>query len=167
MRDKLYAMFTKTYRSALVFALCISLAACTSDQITTTLEAAVEAAIAADTIARPADRPYLDVTQGCLDAAVSILASTQAPAVKAGLISSICAAAVAAESNAPVTVQAVSAALNAFLRVVAQTSAAIQFSNPAAVNAFLGAKAAQPSRKKLRRIREKLDALKARRAARR
>lgn len=138
-------------------------AACTSDQVTASLEAAVDAAIAADSIARPQDAPYLALATTCLDQAETILAGSATPAIKAGQISAACATAVAGQASAPVTVQAVSAALNVFLSHVSSLAAQIQLSNPAAVNAFLGSPVAKLSRSKLKKIRAKLEKLKAHR----
>src|SRR5580698_536408 len=97
------------------FALCLGLAACTQDQVTQTLEATVDAAIAAATIASPSSVPYLVVVQSCVDAASSILESGQTAALEAAQIASACATAEAQSTNAPIQVQAVAAALKAFL----------------------------------------------------
>jgi hypothetical protein len=148
-------------RTCLLLAAALMLSACTSDQVTVSLEAAVDAAIAADAIARPQDAPYLTLATGCLDQAETILAGTGTPAIKAAQVSAACAAAVAAQVNAPVSVQAVSAALNVFLSHVQQLSAQVQFSNPRMVAAFAGSPAAKPSKARLAKIRKKLDRLKA------
>jgi hypothetical protein len=121
----------------------------------------VDAAIVADSIKNPQDQPYLMLAQGCADAAASILESAETPALQGVQIGAQCAAAVAAEAGAPFTVQAVAAALNVFLSHVKQLSAQIQFSNPHLVTAFGGSPAAKLSKARLKRIRKKLDKLKA------
>lgn len=103
----------------LLATLCLTLASCSGDPVTQALEAAVDAAIAADSILRPQDAPYLTLATGCMDGAASVLETTGlTPLQQAGQIAQQCAAAVAGETGAPVTVQAVIAALNAFLKVV-------------------------------------------------
>jgi hypothetical protein len=148
-------------RVSLLLAASLFLAACTSDQVTQTLEAAVDAAIAADSIARPQDQPYLTLAQGCLDAAASVLETNGAPGMMATQIGAQCATAVAAEQGAPITVQAVSAALNTFLRAVTVTTSQIRFSNGLAINAWLASPSGKISKARLKKIRKKLDKLKA------
>ena len=155
-------------RILLIAVLTLSLVACTQDQITTTLEAAVNAAIAADSIARPQDQPYLTLATGCLDSAESILSGTSTPVIKGTQIAAACASAIAAGAGAPVDVQAVAAALNTFLQAVTVTQA--QLSQPVPFsNSFMGsgggAANAKLDKRALGKIRKKLDQLKARRAA--
>lgn len=131
-------------------ALC--LVACTSDQITQTLEAAASAAIVAAEIAAPQDIPYLTEAQGCLDAAASTLENTTLSNVtKSAMIAQECAQAAAASQGAPVAVQAVAAALNAFLASVNQLAPAIA--------AHAEAQTHKLDQKKLDRIRVKLALL--------
>jgi hypothetical protein len=146
-------------KKLILLPLLLSLVSCTSDQVTTTLEAAVDAAIAFDAIARPQDAPYLAEATNCLDQAESILASNLSTTLKSTEIGAACASAVAA-GNGNVDVQAVSAALNAFLKALNVTSAQIQFSNPQMVNAFQGSKQGKISQAKLKKIRKKIDLLK-------
>lgn len=144
---------------AAVLALSVLMTACTSDQVTGTLEAAVDAAIAADSIARPQDQPYLTLATGCMDAAASELESSDAPAIKASKIGLACSQVVSASQGAPIGVQAVVAALNTFLRTVESTKTAYQFSSPAMVSAFNASPAAKVSTSRLKRIRKKLKKL--------
>ena len=147
-------------KKLILLPLLLSLVSCTSDQVTTTLEAAVDAAIAFDAIARPQDAPYLAEATSCLDQAEIILAASNlSTALKSTEIGAACASAVAA-GNGNVDVQAVSAALNAFLKALNVTSAQIQFSNPQMVNAFQGSKQGKISQAKLKKIRKKIDLLK-------
>lgn len=150
-------------RILVAIALCISLAACSSDQITVTLEAAVDAAIAADAVARPQDQAYLALAAGCLDQAETILAGTASPAIKSTAIGAACATAVAAGSAAGPGVQAVAIALTTFLRQVSTVAAQIRISGP--VNSFMSSTPeAKLSKSKLKAIRKKINALKAKHA---
>lgn len=143
-----------------VLALCSALLiGCSQSEITVTLEAAVDAAIAADSIARPQDAPYLAVATSCLDQAETILASSATPQIQATEISAACAAAVAS-ANGNLDVQAVAAALNAFLKAVEAVNAAV-LSHSQAVNAFADPPHAKMSKRKLADIRKKIDKLKA------
>lgn len=141
----------------LVAALCLT--ACTAGQITSTLEAAVDAAIAADSVIRPQDAPDLALITGCLDQAETVLAGSASPAIKATTIAADCAAAVSA-ARSSTTLAAVSAALSTFLHAVDRTSAEIQFARPEMVNAFAGSAQEKVSAKALKRIRAKIEKLK-------
>ena len=143
-----------------VLILALGLTACSSDQVTVTLEAAVDAVIAADSIARPEDAPYLALVTSCLSSATSVLASADTPQLKATTIAADCAASVAAGKVGGTTVQAVSAALNAFLMSVETLSAEIQFSRPDLALAFAG-NAPHLDRRRLKRIEKKIANLKA------
>lgn len=144
---------TKNMKPIFCFALALCLVACTSDQITQTLEAAASAAIVAAEIAAPQDIPYLTQAQGCLDAAEStLLNTTLSNLTKSATIAAECAQAAAAGQNAPVAVQAVVAALNAFLASVNQIQPVIA----AHAEVQTGHKL---DRKKLDRIRVKLALL--------
>lgn len=149
----------KTLRLLLPLVGCLLLTACTAGQITSTLEAAVDAAIAADSIARPQDAPILAIVTSCLDQAETELAGTSTPAIKATAIAADCAAAVSA-ARSSTTLAAVSAALSTFLRTVASTSAEIQFTHPEMVNAFAGSSGEKLSAKALKHIRAKIERLK-------
>lgn len=138
---------------------CLFLLACSSSQITATLEATVNALIAADSIARPQDAPTLSVVTSCLDQATTVLAGTATPAIKGATIAADCAAALTA-SRSNTALAAVSAALSSFLQAVAQTSAQIQFSRPEMVSAFAGSSQGKISQKKLKEIRKKIEKLK-------
>lgn len=145
-----------------ILALCLGLAACTSDQVTATLEAAVNAAIAADAIARPQDQPILNVAIECLDNAETVLASAGTTSAKATEIAAACASAVTGLSG-NTDMQALSAALNAFLKSVGDTQIALDTRPELAESFASGPKDRIPSRRALNRIRKKLDALKKKR----
>lgn len=150
-------------RTLIAIALCASLVACSADQITVTLEAAVDAAIAADAVARPQDQPYLALATGCLDQAEAILAGTSSVAIKSTAIGAACATAVAAGNSAGTGVQAVAIALTTFLRQVSTVAAQIRISGPA--NSFMASvPEAKLSKSKLKAIRKKINALKAKHA---
>lgn len=147
-------------KKLLLIPLLVSLSACASDQITTTLEATVDAAIAADSITRPQDASYLATVTICLDQAETILASGVSATIKATTIGAECASAVAA-GNGNIGVQAVAAALNAFLKSLNVTVSEIKFSNPQFVNSWTNSKEGKISKSKLKKIRKKIDKLKA------
>lgn len=150
-------------RTIIAIALCVSLIACSPDQITVTLEAAVDAAIAADAVARPQDQPYLALATGCLDQAEAILAGTSSAAIKSTAIGAACATAVSAGSSAGPGVQAVAIALTTFLRQISTVAAQIRISGP--VNSFMtSVPEAKLSKSKLKAIRKKINALKAKHA---
>lgn len=145
--------------------LSLSLVACTSDQITLTLAAVVDAAISAATIAAPQDVGILNEVSGCVDASTGILDSTTTGVNKAGQIASACASAVAATQNAPPILQAVAAALKTFMTAVSAISNTADVPQyTIAVNSFLGADASgkpeKMSHKKLMDIRKKNEKLK-------
>lgn len=135
---------------ARITAVCIlglSLAACTTDQITLTLGALVDAGVAAATIVDPSALPILNEVSACVSDSTTILDSTANGINKAGQIASACASAVAATNNAPVGLQAVAAALKTFMNAVsaiatAQLEPSLRNEGfNVAVNSFMGADA--------------------------
>lgn len=148
----------KSLSLALVAALLLS--SCTSDQVLTTLEAAVDAAAAYDLATRPQDSPYITLVYGCLNAAELTLEDGKTPAVQAAEISTECASAVAAGTG-NVQFVAIANALQAFLRAIETTSAEIRLSHPELVNGFGGkTPGLHPlSLNKLHQIRAKIDKL--------
>ena len=111
-------------KSSIAVLLCLALAGCSpSSVILTTLESAVDAAIAVDTIQHPEDVPYLVLVTGCVDSSETILANTTLTAAQKSLqIGQACAAEAAAAPNAPITAQLVIVAVNAFLQAVTAAS---------------------------------------------
>lgn len=153
-------MRTKSF-TALALILSLGVSACSGDQITTLLAAAVDAAITADGIARPQDAPYLTEATACMDVATVELATADSPALKAARIAIGCEAAADAGAGAPVGVQAVVAALADFLRIVNQAAAN---QAPPKGLAFTDAqvkKATKVDKKHLKEIRVKVEKLKA------
>lgn len=144
----------------LVGLVALSLVACTQSQVVSSLEATLDAAIAADSIVRPQDGPYLAEISDCLNAAISELGTTATPAIKASTIALGCARAVEQGNGAPIQLQAVVGALNAFLASVESTKTAIVFSHPELVNSFAGGKVTQISKSDLKKLQKKLDKLK-------
>lgn len=144
---------------AIVLIAALLLTACTTDQVTTTLEATVDAAAAYDLATRPQDAPYIALVTQCVDSAQIALADGKAPSLQATEIGLACASAVAAGTG-NVNFAAVAQSLSAFLRAIQTTSAQIQFSRPEMVNAFAGSKIEKLNRKKLQDIRAKIDKLK-------
>lgn len=98
------------------------LTACTTEQITTTLEIAVDAAIAATSILFPQYAHYLGEAQNCMTLAATELESADPAAVKILVISVDCASAVNAGKVADPALQGVVTDLSAFLQSVAGMS---------------------------------------------
>lgn len=142
-----------------VLILAFGLAACTADQVTGTLEASVDAAIAGASIADPQYAPYYAIVTACLSDATTELGTTAAPAIKASAISAACASAVAAGKVGGTPVAAISAALSAFLQSVEALSAEIELSKPEFELAFAG-KSAKLDHARLKRIEKKVAKLK-------
>lgn len=138
----------------------LSLVACTQSQVISSLEATLDAAIAADSIVRPQDAPYLAEISDCLNLAIGELATTATPAIKASTIALGCAKALSDGNGAPIQLQAVVAALNAFLSNVESTKTAIVFSHPEFANSFAGGKVTKVSKSDLKKLQKKLDKLK-------
>lgn len=154
------------------------LTACTADQVTTSLELAVDAALAAapaieqaagvapDT--QQAVSGYLALTQTCLVSAESVLSAGRPVASAAAAVADACSANAlqspvlpsGTPSNVVSAVNAVAKALSVFLNSVPK-SAAIYLSHPEFASGFAGKPAkAKADKKRLARIRRKLEKLK-------
>ena len=165
----------------LIPGLCLGLCACTSDQVTTSLELAVDAMIAAAPAVEiaanvpPATQTaianYLAFTETCLASAQSVLANKTATV--ATIAAQIAASCSADELKSPVlpagtpqnvvtAVNAVSSALGTFLGNIPKASSSLYAGGPT-VSSFFGtapvATKVKPDRKRLDRIKTKLDAL--------
>lgn len=150
---------------ALVAVFSLSQVACTKDEVTATLGALVNAAIAAADIAFPQDAAILNqVTSACVDPALSILESSETGAQKSIDILAACTPMVALLGHNTV-LQAVSAALASFLDSVrGLTAEAVQ--TPAGALAFAGStSAAKVNKAELKKLRAQVAALKAKLAA--
>lgn len=151
--------------SGLLSAMCLSQVACTQDQITATLGGLVNAAVAAADIVQPQDAALLNsITSDCIDPAISTLSGPGTGSSKSVSILTACAPLVATLGHST-GLQAVSAALSSFLDSVKGLTAELQ-STPAGANAFFGStSAAKVDKGKLKKLRAKVDALKAKLAA--
>lgn len=147
--------------AALLFGLCVSQVACSQDQVTATLGGLVNAAVAAADIAFPQDGVLLNaVTNDCIDPAISVLNGTGTGASKSVAILTACTPIVGTLGHST-GLQAVSAALSSFLDAVKGLTAELQ-TTPAGADAFFGStSAAKVDKKKLRKLRDQVDALKA------
>lgn len=145
---------------AVLAVLSLFCAACTQDQVTATLGALVNAAVAAADIAVPQDAVLLDsVTSTCIDPALTALQSTATGASKSVTILASCTPLVSTLGNST-ALKAVSAALSSFLSSVSGLVADAQ-STPAGANAFFGStSAAKLDQAKLKKLRKQVDALK-------
>lgn len=167
-------------RIAIILVAALALTACTSENVTVTLEAAVDAAIAAagifETISgvspqtQAAVGTYLSLAQACVTDAVTTLSDkTETPAAQVAKIAASCAA--SAQSTLPagtpqnvvLAVTAVSNAITAFLTELHSTSVtsvnAFVLTSPAMVSAFAnkpGAAAPHLNQRRLKRIHEKV-----------
>ncbi len=146
----------------LMLVCCLFLVSCTSNQVVTTLEASVDAAIAVADVAYPQDSAYLVLAGDCMSQATRILQDTvnnPSAAIQSAKILTACAAAVSSGINAPKEMQAVVAALNAFVQAISQMQAQIQFTNPRFVSAWASSPQGKVSAKKLKKIQKKLNKL--------
>ena len=171
---------------ALSLAACLLLAACSSDQITASLELAVDAAIAAAPAVEAAAgvspdvqgivSNYLGATETCLTSADGVLGSAT---VNAGAAAAQIAAACSADllkgpalpagtpTNVILAVQALSQALAKFLSAIPSTkTVSLYLAHPAMVSGFAGPQRSSSAklkldRKRLVRIHAKLAALRA------
>ena len=168
-------MFTSLpFRAAATLLALLSLTACNADQITTTLELVVDAAIAAAPaveasagvapLTQQIIATYLQGAQQCTAAAATTLASgTATPAQKAAAVAGECAGLLAPDLPAgtpAATVNAVAAVANALSQFLAQlnsTKLAMVLSHPELARGFEGAskQATAINMKRVRRIQSK------------
>ena len=150
---------------AVLAVLSLFCAACTTDQVTASLGALVNAAVAAADIAAPQDAVLLNaVTSVCIDPALSTLESTATGASKSVAILASCTPLVSTLGNST-ALQATAAALNSFLSAV-KGLVAENISTPEYANAFFGStSAAKVDQAKLKKLRKQVEALKKKLAA--
>ena len=126
-------------KKLILLPLLLCLGACATDQVTTTLELVVDAAIAASNVIAPQDVLYENLVYSCLSNASMILDSiTLSQLQKGEQVTAGCLQADEAGSKASPAVMAVINALKNFLDQVSMLQAQIQFSNPKLVQAFAG-----------------------------
>ena len=144
----------------LVLPLLIGLVACSVDQITLTLGAAVDALAAVAAVAAPQDLPYINLASSCLNGATTELDSTDTNLQKVTVIIADCAKVEAGAGGLSPLGVALSNASSTFL-IEIKTLEAVEFSpgrggRPEFVNAFAGSSNAHIDKKKLEKIKKKL-----------
>ena len=146
---------------ALAGILTFSQIACSTDQVTATLGALVNAAATFEDTTNPQDAPIVNaVVNTCIDPALTILAGTGTGLSKSEAIGLNCDPLVASLTSNP-RLGALLAALNTFLDSVKTLSAEAQ-STPAGTLAFANStKAAKINKGKLKQLRKQVDVIKA------
>ena len=151
-------------KKLLLLPLLLALGACTTDQVTATLELAVDAAISASNVVAPQDVVFENLAYSCLNNASTILDSTSlSPIQKGEQITANCLQATNAGVNTSSEVKAVVTALANFLQQVSTLQTSIQFDPKFAkfVDAFSGSsKQVAINHGRLKTINKKLEKLK-------
>lgn len=132
------------------------LTACTTDQITTTLNLAVDAAISVTSVTDPKDVVYAQAALACTSASSTILQSSETAIEKSADITKACSAAVLASVGTTPKVAAIVSALTNFLQQVSVLSSQITFADNQMVNSFMGSSKAKVSKHTLSQIDKKL-----------
>ena len=147
-------------KKLILLPLLLCLGACTTDQVTATLELAVDAAISASNVIAPQDIIYENLVYACLNNASTILDSTTlSPLQKGEQVTAGCLQANEAGSKASPAVMAVINAVKSFLDQVSMLKAQIEL-DPKFANAFLGSSQVSINHGKLKKINKKLEQLK-------
>lgn len=142
----------------LVSLLCLT--ACTTDQITLTLELAVDAAATVASVAAPQDVAFINLASTCLNAATMELDSTDTNLQKGTVILGECAQVEAGAAGLSPLGVALSNAIANFL-IHVKSLEAFEFSHQydKFVNAYANSTDARIDKKRLERIKKKLAKL--------
>jgi hypothetical protein len=147
-------------RKIILLPLLLCLGACTTDQVTATLELAVDAAISASNVVAPQDVIYENLVLNCLNNAQTILDSaTLTPLQQGEQVTAGCLDANLAGTKASAAVQDVITAVANFLKQVSLLKAQIQL-DPKFANALFDSKQVSINHGKLKQIKKKLETLK-------
>ena len=146
---------------ALAGILALSQVACSTDQVTATLGALVNAAATYEDATNPQNKAIVDaVVLNCVDPSLDILNGAGTGLSKAEAIGLACTPSVATLTNNP-QLSALALALTTFLDSVKTLSAEAQ-STPAGTLAFANStKAAKIDKGKLKQLRKQVDVIKA------
>lgn len=132
------------------------LTACTTDQVTLTLELAVDAATTVAAVAAPQDVGFINLASECLNAAATELSSTSDTNLqKATVILGDCARVEAGATGlSPLGIALANAVSNFLIQL--KTLEAVRLSLPEFANAFAASSNARIDKRRLERIKKKL-----------
>lgn len=142
-----------------IVGLMLGLTACSVDQITGTLDLAVDALATVAAVAAPQDVAFINLGAACLNAATVELDSSDSNLQKGTVILGACAKVEAGTAGLSPLGVALSNAIATFLNQVKQLEG-IRFSNPKFALAFANSKKVHVNKKKLEQIKKKLVKIK-------
>lgn len=140
---------------ACLLASTLTLTACSVDQVTLTLGAAVDALAAVAAVAAPQDLPLINLASSCLNGATTELDTTDTNLQKVTVIIATCAKVEAGAAGLSPLGVALANAVSTFL-IEIKSLEAVRFSHPEFANAFASSSITHLDKKKLEKIKKKL-----------